>query len=62
MLGIRGALMLDIRGALMLGTKGTLGLVVKDALVSDSCGERRWEQKWLWYRIGRMVGRKDRGP
>lgn len=54
--------MLDMRGALTLGTKGTLVLVVKDAVVLDSCGDRRWEQKWLWYRTGRRVGRKNRGP
>ena len=53
--------MLGMRGALMLGTKGTLILVVKNAVLLDSCWERGWGQKWLWYRVGRIVGRRNSG-
>jgi uncharacterized metal-binding protein len=52
--------MLSMRGALILDTKGTLILVLKNALLLDSCRGRRWGLGWLWYRFGRILGQRNR--
>ena len=61
MLGMRGVLMLGMKGTPILDTKGAPILVLKNTVLLDRCREQRRGQKWLWYRIGRIVGRRNKG-